>query len=63
MIKSIEDSFLWLLPMESECNKQVNEAREEQSQVVFCLSSFIHLDLSLESCHAPEQPLFFISGS
>jgi hypothetical protein len=33
VIKSLEDSFLWLLPMESECNKQVNEARENTEPV------------------------------
>jgi hypothetical protein len=33
VIKSIENSFLWLLPMESECNKQVNEARENTEPV------------------------------
>jgi len=33
VIKSIEDSFLWFLPMESECNKQMNVARENTEPV------------------------------
>lgn len=41
MIKSIEDSFVWLLPMESECNKQVNEAREYTGSLCFaCPASY-----------------------